>query len=80
MSPDSSIFGDRIQQGHGEVWRQSPTGMTTITGVTATVRRSILDFQRTAPQMISMNAIDDAWKKVVDKKARYRFVIDVAQR
>ncbi len=26
---------------------------------------------------IAMNAIDDAWKKVVDKKARYRFVIDL---
>lgn len=25
---------------------------------------------------ISMNGIDDAWKKVVDKKARYRYVID----
>jgi uncharacterized zinc-type alcohol dehydrogenase-like protein len=29
---------------------------------------------------ISMNAIDEAWKKVVDKQARYRFVIDMAQR
>jgi alcohol dehydrogenase (NADP+) len=26
---------------------------------------------------ISMNGIDDAWKKVVDKQARYRFVIDM---
>ena len=26
---------------------------------------------------IAMNGIDDAWKKVVDKKARYRFVIDL---
>lgn len=25
---------------------------------------------------ISMNGIDDAWKQVVDKKARYRYVID----
>jgi alcohol dehydrogenase (NADP+) len=27
---------------------------------------------------ISMNAIDDAWKQVLDKKARYRFVIDMS--
>jgi uncharacterized zinc-type alcohol dehydrogenase-like protein len=26
---------------------------------------------------ISMNGIDDAWSKVVAKKARYRFVIDM---
>jgi uncharacterized zinc-type alcohol dehydrogenase-like protein len=26
---------------------------------------------------ITMNGIDDAWKKVVDKQARYRFVIDM---
>ena len=25
-----------------------------------------------------MNGIDDAWKKVFDKQARYRFVIDMA--
>ena len=24
-----------------------------------------------------MNGIDDAWKKVFDKQARYRFVIDM---
>jgi uncharacterized zinc-type alcohol dehydrogenase-like protein len=30
--------------------------------------------------MISMNAIDEAWKKVIDKRARYRFVINMAQR
>jgi alcohol dehydrogenase (NADP+) len=29
---------------------------------------------------ISMNGIDDAWKKVVEKQARYRFVIDMAAR
>ena len=29
---------------------------------------------------ISMNGIDDAWKKVVDKQARYRFVIDMGGR
>jgi alcohol dehydrogenase (NADP+) len=30
---------------------------------------------------IAMNGIDDAWKKVYDKQARYRFVIDMgAQR
>jgi uncharacterized zinc-type alcohol dehydrogenase-like protein len=28
---------------------------------------------------ISMSAIDDAWKKVFDKKARYRFVIDMSE-
>lgn len=27
---------------------------------------------------ISMNGIDDAWKKVFDKQARYRFVIDLS--
>lgn len=27
---------------------------------------------------IAMNGIDDAWKKVVEKQARYRFVIDIA--
>jgi uncharacterized zinc-type alcohol dehydrogenase-like protein len=26
---------------------------------------------------IPMNGIDDAWGKVVDKQARYRFVIDM---
>ena len=26
---------------------------------------------------ISMNGIDEAWKKVFDKQARYRFVIDM---
>lgn len=29
---------------------------------------------------IGMSDIDDAWKKVVDKRARYRFVIDLARR
>ena len=29
---------------------------------------------------ITMNGIDDAWKKVVDKQARYRFVIDMEGR
>jgi alcohol dehydrogenase (NADP+) len=29
---------------------------------------------------ISMNGIDDAWKKVVAKQARYRFVIDIGSR
>ena len=29
---------------------------------------------------IAMNGIDDAWQKVVDKQARYRFVIDVQGR
>jgi uncharacterized zinc-type alcohol dehydrogenase-like protein len=29
---------------------------------------------------ISMNGIDDAWKKVFDKQARYRFVIDMGGR
>ena len=29
---------------------------------------------------ISMNGIDDAWKKVFDKEARYRFVIDMGGR
>ena len=26
---------------------------------------------------ISMNGIDDAWTKVVEKQARYRYVIDM---
>lgn len=26
---------------------------------------------------VSMNGIDDAWKKVIDKQARYRFVVDM---
>jgi uncharacterized zinc-type alcohol dehydrogenase-like protein len=29
---------------------------------------------------IPMNGIDDSWKKVVAKQARYRFVIDVDRR
>jgi uncharacterized zinc-type alcohol dehydrogenase-like protein len=29
---------------------------------------------------ITMNGIDDAWKKVVDKQARYRFVVDMEAR
>ena len=29
---------------------------------------------------ISMNGVDDAWKKVVDKQVRYRFVIDMGGR
>jgi D-arabinose 1-dehydrogenase-like Zn-dependent alcohol dehydrogenase len=29
---------------------------------------------------ISMNGIDDAWKKVFDKQVRYRFVIDMGGR
>jgi uncharacterized zinc-type alcohol dehydrogenase-like protein len=29
---------------------------------------------------VSMNGIDDAWKKVFDKQARYRFVIDLGGR
>ncbi|MEO8751062.1 MAG: hypothetical protein ABI624_00120 [Casimicrobiaceae bacterium] len=29
---------------------------------------------------ISMNGIDDAWKMVFDKQARYRFVIDMGAR
>ena len=41
----------------------------------------MIDFcaqRRIAPEitMIAMNAIVDAWQKVFDKRARYRFVID----
>jgi uncharacterized zinc-type alcohol dehydrogenase-like protein len=35
-----------------------------------------------APEItkIAMNGIDDAWKKVVEKQARYRYVIDMGVR
>jgi uncharacterized zinc-type alcohol dehydrogenase-like protein len=44
--------------------------------------QDLVDFcalHRIQPEItkITMNAIDDAWKKVVDKQARYRFVIDM---
>lgn len=40
------------------------------------------DINKITPEItrISMNGIDDAWKKVVDKQARYRFVIDMGGR
>ena len=47
--------------------------------------QDLVDFcalHRIEPEItkIAMNGIDDAWKKVVDKQARYRFVIDVEGR
>ena len=44
--------------------------------------REFVDFcalQKIRPEItrISMDGIDDAWMKVFDKKARYRFVIDM---
>lgn len=45
--------------------------------------QDMIDFcarHRIRPEItkIAMSGIDDAWQKVVDKQARYRFVIDVA--
>jgi uncharacterized zinc-type alcohol dehydrogenase-like protein len=47
--------------------------------------QDLVDFcalHRIQPEItkIAMNGIDDAWQKVVDKQARYRFVIDVQGR
>ena len=47
--------------------------------------QDLVDFcalHRIQPEItkVAMNGIDDAWKKVVDKQARYRFVIDMAGR
>ena len=47
--------------------------------------QDLVDFcarHRIQPEItkIAMNGIDDAWTKVVDKRARYRFVIDVQGR
>ena len=47
--------------------------------------QDLVDFcalHRIQPEItkIAMNGIDDAWKKVVEKQARYRYVIDMGAR
>ena len=47
--------------------------------------QDLVDFcalHRTQPEItkIAMSGIDDAWRKVVEKQARYRYVIDMGAR